>query len=90
VPNTDDILIRSHREAMDNDYVRIRPPREAAAIVNLSQSRLDRFRCEGGGPTYCKLGPGVHARVGYRLADLEAWLEACSRTSTSAPLGSGK
>ena len=74
---------------MENTEVLIRSSREAATILGISNSRLNRFRCEGDGPAYVKLGPGVHARVGYRPIDLQKWLDSCVRTSTS-DAGTGK
>lgn len=69
---------------MENpEALRIRSAKEAAAILGISLSRLNRFRCEGGGPVYCKLGSGSRARVGYRLADLDSWLQSCTRKHTS-------
>lgn len=44
-------------------------PSEAAAFLNLKRLTLDRYRCVGDGPTYCKLG--THVR--YFRADLLAW-----------------
>ena len=58
--------------------------RDAAERLGLSPKTLERFRSEGGGPAYLKAGPGKRARVRYRLADLEAWLDANRFTSTAA------
>lgn len=54
--------------------------KEAAEYVGLSKPTLERFRCYGGGPLYCKIGLRV---VRYRKADLDAWLEARLISSTS-------
>lgn len=56
---------------------------EAAHHVRLSPRSLERFRVEGNGPSYLKAGPGKRARVFYRLADLDEWLEGRTFTSTS-------
>jgi DNA-binding transcriptional MerR regulator len=53
--------------------------REAATMLGLSPRTLERYRCTGFGPAFRKLG----RRVLYRPDDLEAWLAAQLRTSTS-------
>jgi predicted DNA-binding transcriptional regulator AlpA len=54
---------------------RVLPPREAAAYVSLSPYTLERMRLsdDPAGPPWVRLS---ERRVGYRLADLDAWLEA--------------
>lgn len=52
---------------------------EAASYVGLSPATLETKRSRGGGPPFSKLG----ARVVYRREDLDAWLEARLRQSTS-------
>lgn len=66
------------------------PPRllrteEAARWLGLSARTLEKHRCTGGGPAYRKLG----GRVVYLVDDLEAWIAASVRRSTSyaGPLG---
>jgi predicted DNA-binding transcriptional regulator AlpA len=53
---------------------------QAAHYVGLSPSTLEKFRLRGNGPSYQKAGPKI---VVYRLEDLDAWLEANRRRSTS-------
>jgi predicted DNA-binding transcriptional regulator AlpA len=53
---------------------------QAAAYVGLSTSTLEKFRLTGNGPVYQKAGPKI---VVYRLEDLDAWLHARRRKSTS-------
>jgi predicted DNA-binding transcriptional regulator AlpA len=53
---------------------------QAAAYVGLSASTLEKFRLTGNGPAYQKAGPKI---VVYRVEDLDAWLSARRRTSTS-------
>ena len=53
----------------------------AAAFLGLSVSTLAKWRVSGKGPKFVKLG----SRVGYRISDLEDWLEAQTRVSTSDP-----
>ncbi len=59
---------------------RLRTP-EAAAYVGLAAKTLEKLRWSGGGPAYFKLGKTVI----YERSDLDAWLEANRRTSTSDP-----
>ena len=63
---------RRHAECM-------RTP-EAARYVALSESTLTKMRLRGDGPLFIKVGPRA---VAYRKADLDAWLEARVRRSTS-------
>jgi hypothetical protein len=65
-----------------------RPPRDeeraflsvagAALYLGLSTSTLNRLRVQGGGPRYAKLG-----RILYRRVDLDAYVNARLRNSTS-------
>lgn len=43
----------------------------------LSPSSLTRWRCDGKGPPYIKLGPAPSSRVMYRLSDVEAYEASC-------------
>ena len=52
---------------------------EAAAYVGLSKSTLEKLRVTGGGPEYAALGRVVV----YRIEDLDAWVFAHKRRSTS-------
>ncbi len=52
---------------------------EAAEYLSLSKSTLEKYRLNGGGPVYHKLG-----RICiYDVESLDAWIEASSRKSTS-------
>ena len=53
--------------------------KSASVIVGLSVSTMNKLRVHGGGPTFLKLG----RRVVYDSRDLDFWLEARRRTSTS-------
>jgi predicted DNA-binding transcriptional regulator AlpA len=53
--------------------------REAAAILRLSERTLERWRVSGAGPRFAKLG----RRIGYRQAELEAWITSRVVASTS-------
>ena len=52
---------------------------EAAKYVGLSKSTLDKLRVFGGGPRYIK----ALSKILYDVADLDAWLNARKRSSTS-------
>jgi predicted DNA-binding transcriptional regulator AlpA len=52
---------------------------EAAAYCGSSASTFEKLRLTGGGPVYSKIG----RRVVYRVDDLDAWLAANRRRSTS-------
>lgn len=52
---------------------------EAARWLGLSPRTLEKHRCTGAGPAYRKLG----GRVVYLVDDLEAWIAASVRRSTS-------
>jgi len=52
----------------------------AAAYLGFSAPTLEKWRWEGKGPKFYKIGG--HA-VGYKLSDLEAFAEAASYQSTS-------
>ena len=54
-------------------------PKAAAAYVKWSESRLAKSRIWGDGPAFSKLG----RTVVYRKADLDGWLLANRRISTS-------
>ncbi len=53
--------------------------RAAAERLGLSPSTLNKWRIQGRGPRFTKLGRAVC----YRPADLDAWLEERVRSSTS-------
>jgi hypothetical protein len=44
---------------------------------------LRRWRLEGRGPRYIRIGNGPAARVLYRWADVETWMAARTFTTTS-------
>jgi hypothetical protein len=57
--------------------------KEAAQYLHASPRTLERWRVDGDGPPYIKLGPGLRAKVLYRLSDLDAWLARFRYNSTS-------
>jgi predicted DNA-binding transcriptional regulator AlpA len=52
----------------------------AAKYVGLAESTLEKYRLTGGGPRFVRLG--VRA-IGYDVQDLDAWIDAQKRSSTS-------
>jgi len=54
-------------------------PREAARILNVSESWLAKARMRGDGAPYVKLGRAVR----YSQAGLQQWMKAQQRLSTS-------
>jgi len=56
--------------------------REAAAYTGLAKSTLEKLRVQGGGCPYIRIGRVVV----YDPADLDAWLAAHRRKSTSDAL----
>ena len=54
-------------------------PREAAEYRKASPSTLAKERCKGDGPPFVKMGRSVR----YRRADLDEWIAANIRRSTS-------
>jgi hypothetical protein len=56
-------------------------PDQAAKYLGLTKQRLAALRVEGRGPAFCKIG----RQVTYLVADLDSWLLARRRTSTSDP-----
>jgi Helix-turn-helix domain len=55
--------------------------KDAAKILNVSASYLNKLRMTGDGPPYAKFG--FHVR--YNVAGVLAWAEAQTRSSTSDP-----
>ena len=59
------------------------PPRlrttEAASYMGVSESYLNKLRVYGGGPQFLKMGK----RVSYDKSDLDVWMTARKRHSTS-------
>ena len=47
---------------------------QAATWLNVKPQTLRKWRCQGKGPRFVRLGTGRQSPAAYRLADLEAWL----------------
>jgi predicted DNA-binding transcriptional regulator AlpA len=52
----------------------------ASLYIGIAESTLNKMRLTGDGPPFVKVGPRA---VAYRKADLDAWLAARVRRSTS-------
>jgi hypothetical protein len=52
------------------------PPAEAAAMCGVKPKTMAQWRCLRIGPPYCKVGPGIRAKVMYPKASLEQWRES--------------
>ncbi len=48
-------------------------------LIDVSERTLERWRVEGSGPVFCRAG----RKVLYRLEDIDDWLAASRRKSTS-------
>lgn len=67
---------------MTNEKKEHRPPltnRGAAAYLGLTENYIAKLRVTGTGPTYIK----IRGRILYSPDDLDDWLNAHKRTSTS-------
>ena len=59
-------------------------PKEVAATLRVSERRLGRWRIEGGGPVFVRLG---HRSVAYSEASLLEFVNSRTRQSTSEQMG---
>jgi len=55
-----------------NQTVAVLAPEDVARTLKVATRTLDRWRISGEGPPFVRVGP---RKVGYRQADLEAWLD---------------
>ena len=69
----------SLRSLAPGDFRRLVPPEVAAEMLGVSKASLARWRCDGTGPVFVKLG----GRVGYDTNDLSAWVESRRRSTTA-------
>ena len=70
---------RPAQQSMQSTAKSCLSPGDAATHIGVSKSFLNKLRCAGGGPIFIKLG----RRVVYTPGDLDAWLNARRRASTS-------
>src|SRR5829696_1848371 len=57
-------------------------PLETATRLRLAKQTLARWRCEGRGPAFIRLG-GSGGRVAYRAVGIDAWLASRRAYSTA-------
>lgn len=69
------------RPLPDNDEILI-PSHQMSAYIGLSAQTLARWRHEGKGPGYVKIG----RLVAYRAGELRRWLDGQKRQSTTSPI----
>jgi len=65
---------------MDNIFL---TQKRLSELIDVSERTLERWRVEGAGPAFVKAG----RRVLYRPQDLDDWLLASRRQSTSSRAG---
>lgn len=51
-------------------------PKEAAEYIGLSEAALQKWRTNGVGIPYAKLGNGHSARIIYEIAELDEYVQA--------------
>lgn len=56
--------------------------RETAQYCGFSKSTFEKWRCYGGGPPFIKVGASKTVR--YSISDLDDWLAALPRYSTTS------
>ena len=56
-------------------------PSELSIFLGVSPATLERWRCQGEGPPFIKIG---RRRIAYRSRAVRQWLEARERSSTAA------
>ena len=64
---------------MLTDEKELLTPAEVAAWTRRSVQTLARWRCEGQGPRFVRVGGRIH----YRVSDVRAWLDGRTAQSTS-------
>ena len=57
--------------------------KRAAELIGVKPQTLRLWRYAGKGPRYIRLGENRYCQTAYRLADIEAWIEAHSFRSTA-------
>ncbi len=76
-------MTMQHDSSNDSDS-RLYSPREAAEFLGVSVHTLARWRVLGTGPAFVKFSRAKQAIVRYRREDLERFIRAHVRTSTSS------
>ena len=68
-------------EAVDQTLTNV----EVAQLLRVSVHTLARWRCDGTGPPFLKLGGGRTSLIRYRRSEVLAYLERATRRSTVDP-----
>ena len=58
--------------------------KQAAEYLNLAYLTLCRWRSQGTGPRFVRMGTGTRCSIRYSLKDLDAYIEACAVSSKAA------
>jgi hypothetical protein len=56
---------------------------QAAHYLGLKPNYMEKLRLTGGGPAFIKISAGASGMVRYSREDLDAWVSASRRRSTS-------
>ena len=54
-------------------------PKELADMIGMSQTGLARWRKEGGGPEWMRMGGAQSSRIRYLESDVLAWIAECRK-----------
>jgi predicted site-specific integrase-resolvase len=65
---------------MDTNSKQYFSPDEAARTIGVASQTLARWRCEGGGPPFIRVG----RKIMYGATDITAWMNSRRMSSTSA------
>jgi predicted DNA-binding transcriptional regulator AlpA len=58
-------------------------PKEFARLIEVHPNTLGKWRTQGRGPRYEKLGKGIRAKIRYRRSEIEKWLAENAHRNTS-------
>jgi predicted site-specific integrase-resolvase len=64
---------------MDDDAKKYLTPDEAARLIGAASQTLARWRCEGGGPQFIRVG----RKIMYGADDISVWMNSRRVSSTS-------
>jgi hypothetical protein len=79
------LTMSMHHDSLHDSASRLCSPQEAAEFLGVSVDTLARWRVVGTGPAFVKFSRAKQAIVRYRREDLERFVQAHVRTSTSSP-----
>ena len=67
------------RKSVVDDFGQALTRKQAAQVLGLHPTTLERWAAAGQGPTFVRLGDGIRPRVRYPRASLLAWLRERAR-----------